>query len=262
MHEFIDLTRYPLDRPDSAAFVELVRSARDELDRTGMFNLPGFLKPKAIARAVTEVTPVLATASFRHARSHNIYFRKSIPGLGADHPALRSFDTVNHTICTDQLAGMVMRQLYEWPAFAAFLAVTMEKPALYTMDDPISGVNVMAYHAGEALNWHFDRSEFTTTLLLQAPQSGGAFEYRTALRTDYDPNYDGVARLLAGQDPDARLLQVAPGTLNVFRGKNTAHRVTPVVGSVPRVISVFSYYDRPGVSFSDEERVGFYGRTG
>ncbi|KAG1702812.1 50S ribosomal protein L21 [Nymphon striatum] len=29
----------------------------------------------------------------------------------------------------------------------------------------------MAYKEGETLNWHFDRSEFTTTLLLQAPQS-------------------------------------------------------------------------------------------
>ena len=89
----------------------------------------------------------------------------------------------------------------------------MEKPALFTMDDPLARLNVMTYGCGEALNWHFDRSEFTTTLLLQAPEGGGAFEYRSDLRSDGDPNYDGVARLLAGADPSVRQLALAPGTL-------------------------------------------------
>ena len=56
-------------------------------------------------------------------------------------------------------------------------------------------------------------------------------------------------------------LTLAPGTLNVFRGKNTPHRVTPVEGPHQRIIAVFSYYDRPGVRFSAEEQRGFYGRA-
>ena len=28
------------------------------------------------------------------------------------------------------------------------------------------------------------------------------------------------------------------------------------------MIAVFSYYERPGVLFSEEERIGFYGRAG
>ena len=120
----------------------------------------------------------------------------------------------------------------------------------------------MAYRAGERLNWHFDRAEFTVTLLLQAPDAGGAFQYRSGLRSEADPNYEGVARLLAGRDEHAQTLPLAPGTLNVFKGKNTAHRVTPVEGRRPRIIAVFSYYERPDVSFSDAERLGFYGRTG
>jgi hypothetical protein len=151
--------------------------------------------------------------------------------------------------------------LYEWPEFARFLAATMGKPALYTMDDPLARVNTMAYGPGEALNWHFDRSEFTTTLLLQAPEAGGDFEYRSDLRSEGDPNYDAVARLIQGLDPEVRRLTLRPGTLNVFRGRNTAHRVTPVAGARNRIISVFSFYDRPGVRFTAEEQVGFYGRA-
>lgn len=56
-------------------------------------------------------------------------------------------------------------------------------------------------------------------------------------------------------------MTLRPGTLNVFRGKHTAHRVTPVEGSRERMVAVFSYYEQPGVLFSAEERTGFYGRA-
>ncbi len=262
MRDILDLDRYPLDRPDSAGTRALVARCQAGLAADGMFNLDGFLKPGALTRAVAEVKPVLDSASFTHRRSHNIYFRNDLPGLAPDHPALRLCETVNHTICADQIAGTVLMRLYQWPPFAAFLAAVMDKPELYTMADPLARVNVMAYRDGEALNWHFDRSEFTTTLLLQAPESGGGFEYRTGLRSEGDPNYDGVARLLEGSDPEVETLHLAPGALNVFRGKNTAHRVTPIAGARERIIAVFSFYERPGVLFSDEERIGFYGRAG
>jgi hypothetical protein len=123
-------------------------------------------------------------------------------------------------------------------------------------------VNVINYKPGETLNWHFDRSLFTTTLLIQAPDAGGEFEYRGNLRGDQDPNYDGVARLLGGADPGIRVNPLAAGTLNVFAGKNTLHRVSTVRGRRDRLIAVYSYYEQPDVLFSDRERIGFYGRAG
>jgi hypothetical protein len=262
MRDIIDLDRYPLDQPASAAWAALVTEAKAQLAADGMFNLPGFLTADALEAATAALMPTFATESFTHARRHNIYFRKSIPDLPPDHPALAEVETINRTLCADQMAGNPVMALYDWPLFAAFLAHVMDKPALYTMDDPLARVNAMNYAEGQGLNWHFDRSEFTTTLLLQAPRAGGLFEYRSDLRTAEDPNYDGVARLLRGQDPELKAITLAPGTLNVFRGKNTAHRVTPVEGDVDRIIAVFSFYDRPGVRFTPEEQKGFYGRVG
>ena len=240
MQENLDLDRYPLDQPGTPAWDAMVAKAKAELAETGMFNLPGFLKPAAQRAAVVELAPRFAGESFTHARKHNVYFRKEVPGLAADHPALTLFETINKTLCGDQIGGSI-KALYEWP--------------------PLARVNAMQYGAGEGLNWHFDRSEFTTTLLLQAPEAGGAFEYRTDLRSAEDPNYDGVARLLTGQDPDLQSITLEPGTLNVFRGKNTAHRVTPVQGDTTRIIAVFSFYEKPGVRFTEEEQRGFYGRA-
>ena len=51
------------------------------------------------------------------------------------------------------------------------------------------------------------------------------------------------------------------GTLNIFKGKNTLHKVTTCTGAQSRFVAVFSYYERPGVRFSREEQIGFYGRA-
>ncbi|MGI4839966.1 MAG: HalD/BesD family halogenase [Janthinobacterium lividum] len=261
MNNVIDLQRYPLDREGTEEWTALVHRAREDLQRDGMFSLEGFVLAEQVQRAAAQIQPIMASQSHTHKRSHNIYFKPQIPELPADHPALRSVETVSHTLCADQLQDTLVTAVYEYPGLVAFLAAVMEKTALHVMTDPLARVNVMSYCQGETLNWHFDRSEFTTTLLLQAPDQGGEFQYRSDLRSNDDPNYAGVAQLLEGHDPKVQSLQLQAGTLNVFRGKNTAHRVTPVRGQRERMVAVFSYYEKPGVMFTAEEQIGFYGRA-
>jgi len=262
MNHLLDLDRFPLNNPQSAPGRQLIESCRRELADQGMFSLIGLVRPAAIARIVADVAPIFETGAFHHKRRHNIYFDDAIAGLDPDHPALTRFDTSNRTICADQIAATALCQIYEWPPLADFLAAVMGQPRLYPMADPLAKTNVLAYGPSEALNWHFDRAEFTTTVMLQATESGGAFQYRRDLRSADDPNYDGVARLLTDQDDAVETLNLKPGTLNVFQGKYTAHRVTPVTGGSDRMIAVFSYFERPDVIFSEAERLGFYGRTG
>jgi len=260
MRDILDLDRYPLDQPGSPAYAALVASCRTALEEYGMFNLDGFVRPAAVGRAAAELLPRSENSSYTHQRRHNVYFVDGVEGLPADHPALRQFETVHHTLCDDQLAGTLVHQIYEWQPLVDFIAAAMDKPRLFVMADPLARLNVMDYRPGEALNWHFDRSQFTTTLLIQAAEAGGEFEYRSDLRSDTDPNYEGVARMLRGEDPAVQVNPLAGGTLNVFKGRNTLHRVSTVRGTRKRLIAVFSYYDRPGVMFSREERIGFFGR--
>jgi hypothetical protein len=256
----LDLDRYPLHKVGTPAWQALVDRCKADIAANGMFNLEGLLRVEAVEKCVAEVKPVMDTLSFVHTRDHNIYFLKSIPGLPEDHPALTKTKTINHTVCADQIPQSLVMYIYEWAPMIMFLAATMEKTALFPMRDPLARVNVMAYREGEQLNWHFDRSEFTTTLLLQAPEEGGDFVYRTDLRTADDPNYDGVGKLLRGADSHVKILKLSAGTLNVFKGRNTAHKVSTVRGQKERMIAVFSYYEKPGVVFTREEQIGFYGR--
>jgi len=260
MQDIIDLDRYPLDQPGSAAWQALVDQCQASLARDGLFNLPGFMHPDALTTVLDHVHPRMARESFHHSRWHNIYFKEVVEGLHPDDPALRKVETANHTLCHDQMRGTALDQLYLWPEFATFLAAVMDQPQLFVMDDALAGLNVMEYRPGEALNWHFDRSIFTTTLLLQEATDGGLFEYAKDLRSDDDPNHAGIAQLLEGEIAPTRLRQGA-GTLNVFLGVNTAHRVTPVGPGTSRIVAVLSHYDTPGRSFSPEEQMGFFGRV-
>ncbi len=261
MRGIIDLEAYPLDQPESNAYVTLVERCRADLESGGMFNLSGFLKPEALQKSVCEVTPVLEKDSFLHHRRHNIFFKDEVPGLTADHPAMREFDSINHTVCADQIEGSVLKKIYEYEAFVQFLADTMGKLCLYPMNDPLARFNVMATREGEALNWHFDQSEYTTTIMLQASNEGGELEYCPELRTQDDPNFEGVVRLVKGDSSRNKIVTLTPGTLNVFRGVNTPHRVTTVGGERERIMAIFAYYEQPGVTFTDDMRVGFYGRA-
>ena len=76
-----------------------------------------------------------------------------------------------------------------------------------------------------------------------------------------DPNYDGVPRLLAAQNPEVRSLPLRPGTLNVFAGRYAAHRLQPVEGGRTRLVAILTFMDEPQVMFRPDDRHQFYGRT-
>ena len=260
MDELLDLEAFPVDRPGCREYARLVDRCRRSLANGGMFNLPGFVRQSCLDSCIQLLQPDMASRSFHHKRDHNIYFQDEIDGVDKDHPSMTRFSTSNRTLCADQLTDNPLTLIYEWQPLIDFLAAVMGMKTLHVMKDPLARLNVMAYSEGDALNWHFDRSEFTITLLLQRPDAGGIFEYRTGLRTTDDPNYEGVAALLLDIDPQKRAINPEPGTLNVFLGANTPHRVTKVEGSKERLVAVFSYYDTPNVVFTPKERIGFYGR--
>ena len=257
----IDLGKYPIHQLDSTTGIELVDRFRSELKTTGVLTLSGFLRRSVVEECVAQLSPIIEKESFVHNREHNIYFDDDLDKVAADASVMARMHTTSLTVCGDQITSSVLWDLYQWQPMIDFIAAIVGKDRLYPMDDPLAGLNIKSMRNGDVTNWHFDRSEFTITLLLQQPTSGGVFQVRRNLRSDGDPNYSGVGKLLEGEDREVRSFHPEPGTLTVFLGKHSAHRVSPVAGSRKRIVAVFSYFDSPGVRFSDEDRIQFYGRS-
>ena len=141
-----------------------------------------------------------------------------------------------------------LKDLYYWPPMQQFVADIVGEPKLYPSDDPYQPVNVLCQGNGDRSAWHFDsHNAFTMTLMLQAPESGGYFEMAPNTRSDSEPNYSGVTQLLLGEEKKVVKVSRAEGELVIFRGCNSAHRVTPIEGNRLRLMCVMVYETEPGV---------------
>jgi len=96
--------------------------------------------------------------------------------------------------------------------------------------------------------------------MLQEPLAGGAFEFVPMLRTADGKNPRGVAALLAGDRTGVRMMSPEPGTLALFRGHLSPHRVTAIEGSTQRINAVLAYSDMPDARLTASARRIFFGR--
>ena len=260
IEDIFDLDSYPLDRPDSDDYAELVAVSKSEWRTTGSFDLPGLIREAAVAHAAAELRQPMASAAYRHRQQHNIYFTDDTDVIPGDIAEARLV-TSHQTLTCDQMAGSIIRSVYECNPLRHFIRRVLDLRKLYRMADPMACLNVMAYADGDQLGWHFDRAKFAVTILLQEPIDGGQFEYRRGLRTADDPNYEGVRRVLADQDGEIRQTITSPGTMTVFSGFGSPHRVAPVIGEKERMMAVLSYMEEPDYAYGPEDRMRFYGRT-
>lgn len=251
----IDTDRHPITDPDYAA------SCRARLDAEGALVLDGFFDPTAVVEVV-EAFAGREGEAFYAASTHNVYLTPPDPELDAGHPFNRQVLSTKGLLADDQIpARSPLRDVYGDPSFRTFLAEVLGIDEVFPYDDELSSINVHFAAAGQELGWHFDNSSFAVTMLLQAPEAGGEFEYVADVRdTDAgDQAFDRVEGVLDGEEP-VETLRFDPGSLVLFRGRNAIHRVTPVVGDRTRMLVVFAFNDQPGVRLSPSALETFYGR--
>jgi len=158
-------------------------------------------------------------------------------------------------------AAAPIRRLYESDDLTAFIAAVLGKRVLYRSADPLDALEIAVFGDGDELGWHFDNSEFSVTVMYSESEAGGHFDYYPWLRGEHDENYPGVQKVLLGDQGGVISLPGSPGTLAVFRGQHALHRVTPVSGPRPRINSVLTYGERPGMKLNRLTQELFYGRT-
>ena len=257
----VDLRRYPIHEPGGQACRDLVQDCRDQLRDHGVARLPGFLAPAAVSEMITEAGQ-LAGQAWASDQSHTVYFEPSDDSAGADHPRALLQHSAKKAIAYDLIpGGAPIRRLYESADLTGFIAAVLGKQVLYRSADPLDALEIAIFGDGDELGWHFDNSEFSVTVMYAEAEAGGHFDYYPRLRGEHDENYAGVRKVLLGDPGGVVRLPSSPGTLAVFRGQHALHRVTPVGGPRPRINSVLSYGERPGMKLNRLTQELFYGRT-
>ena len=261
--DLVDLDRYPITGLDSAKGRVMIRDVRRAMDETCICALPEFLRPEALARMVQEAE-ALAPLAYRGPTEASPYFfnyaTDQLGALPADHPRRRKTPRRLSQIAYDLIPpGAAIHQLYNWEPLAQFLAAAIGVERLYRSADRFQALNISVMEDGGCQQWHFDTNEVNITLLLQAAESGGEFEYVPLIRSQADENFDAVKRVLDGDRSGVVQLAQEPGMLVLFKGHHSLHRVAPMQGKRRRLQTVLAHNTRPGVVGSAESNILHYG---
>lgn len=259
--DLVNLDRYPIHDLTSNDRKNVITDCQKQLAECGACVLPGFLKSEAIAQLIRQ-SLVLEPEARRTAWLLNTYSEKADKKYEANHPRRRRFAASLKTLAYDQIPKEdLINLLYECDAVTDFIRDALGLATLYRYTDEFQSLNITYMGDGDQLAWHYDLNDFVVTLLLQAPEHGGEFEYAPNIRNKDlgEENYPDVHDLFEGKNVNNKLMSQEPGTLVLFQGINSMHRVRCVYGPIQRITAIMGYHRQPDYKSKDLINAYLYG---
>jgi hypothetical protein len=224
----------------------------------GLVLLPKFVRKPALQEMVSEARAQCHDAWVCDSL-HDVHLRTTPPFDGP------TGKTTVGSVAYDRLSPHgALVNLYssdELTKFVAAVCCGVDRP-LYRLADPLGACSVNVFAPGQGHFWHYDESPFTTTLMLQPASSGGAFEVAQVgdglhcgeelapVPTEDKPKGNGPVKLT-----------FEPGTLSIFGGSSSLHRVTENTGDDSRLVAVLCFSETAGKVNSEAVRELFWGRN-
>ncbi len=259
--ELINLARYPLTDRGSPVLAAQIETLRASLKKTGAAEAPAFLSTRGLARCIADAE-ALALQQYKSVGEGTAYLEEPAATWSKDHPrAIRQRYSVG-VVAYDQFpADSPVRCLYEWRPVVEFVSAVLERAPLYQYADPMGALNLAVMGHGDELQWHYDQTDFVVSLALRDADVGGDFEVAPKLRSAMDENYPGVSRVLEGCTDEVTRLPMTPGTLLIFAGRHSLHRVSPIAGATERLVALLGYDTRPDTKSTPHLQRKRYGRV-
>lgn len=256
----IDLERYPLHDLDGTTGQRLIDECRRQLAEDGCVVLKRFVPDHAVARLERETERLSPEAHYNQTET-NPYNSDGDPGLPASHPRNRFADRTNGFVAGDRIDGdTIIRQVYENPQFQRFIASVVDMEEIHEYADPLAGLVINVLREGCQHPWHYDTNEFIVTMMTRQSHGGGRFEYVPGIRSPEGENFDEVEKVIDGDHSRVKSLELQPGDLQIFFGRYSLHRVTPVEGDKERHTVIFAYAKEPGFIGRPERAQRIFGR--
>lgn len=250
----VNLIKHPLED------LNYSKNCKEKLDLNGALVMDNFLTDESLDYLQNESRKLRQLAFFCY-QNHNAYLLESEPSLPAVH--IRNLDQTSDKGCVthDQIPlNSPLRTLYEWPCFRVFLEVVLGN-LIFPYTDNLSSININYFERGQQLGWHYDNASFAVTLMIQAPLEGGDFQYLEQVRNyeDSNQNFTKTEDVVKGKIP-FKTLTISDGALVLFRGRNSLHRVAPVISNQSRILVTLNFNTEPGIMLSELARMTFFGR--
>jgi hypothetical protein len=237
-----------------------VDAGRAQMRKTGACEIPNFIRPSALGQFVDDARS-LAPLAHPSGGLGTVYLGFPDESFPTDHPRQWLGPYAVGAVAYDLFPpDSPIRLLYECNELMRFVAAILGLDAIYRYADPLGALNLAVMNDDDQLQWHFDQTDFVVSLALQDADVGGDFEVAPQIRRAEDERYEDVASVLVGERDRVVTLPMTPGTLLVFAGRHSLHRVSPIEGTTPRLVALFGYDTKPGTMSSDLLKAVRYGR--
>jgi len=257
----VNIGDYPITEPGSDQYRSVVEEARVSLAKHGYAELSGFVSPHFVDW-LTRDAEALAPSAYRSVGKGTAYLAAPDAGVEPGHPLRHMMPFGVRVVAYDAIPyKSPLRLLYESPELTAFIGAIVNRGELHPYGDPFGALNLAVMGEGDELQWHYDQTDFVVSLAIQTSESGGTFDVVPLMRTADDERFDLVKALFEGDESQVVTLPMTPGTLLVFEGRNSIHRVSPIRGEKLRHVGLLAYDTVPDRQGSGALRQTRYGRT-
>ena len=259
LEQLIDLDRYPIHDLSSPIRAELIDYCRAQLADDGCVVVSALLLEASTNAMAQEATRLLPNA-YCSTDHHNPYFTN--PSDDSTTPEGFTQERTSAYIVSDKVeANSVLRQLYDSDVILHFISECLNVGSIYRWADTLARCPYGVMQDGDYFPWHFDGNDFTVTMLVQAPENGGVFEYIPRVRAPHDENTDKVMAVLQGDREGVKQLPLQRGDMQIFKGRYSMHRVTHVSGQDIRVVAIPAYVQDPYTVTNAYHAECLYGRS-
>ena len=230
------------------------------LKTKGILVFKDFISKTILNEMVIEAN-LLKSKSFQSSSNYNVYVKPQDLAYPKNSARNRIMNTTKKCVPNDLISDKsFLMKIYNSTKIQRFFCSILGVKHLYPYADKLSSVNINYYEPGDALDWHFDNSDFTITLLIKNCKKGGTYQYFTDMRYNQDgsENYNLVEDILDNKI-SPNIQSAFEGDLMIFKGNKSLHRVTRVIDG-ERILVTFNYNTQKGIPLSEQSRKTFFGR--
>lgn len=257
----VDTDRYPLDDLGSERAAELIGRARAQLAEKGYAELDGFVTAAGVGALVADaerLAPLAHTSgglgtAYLHLPDGTHPEGHPMEWLGPYEVGAVPYDLFPY--------DSPLRRLYESEPVMRLIEAILDRGRIFPYGDQFGALNLAVMDEGDELQWHFDQTDFVVSLAIRSSEAGGEFEVSPLVRGADDERFDDVAAVLGGDPSTVEVVAMHPGTLLIFEGRHSLHRVSPIEGPVTRLVGLLAYDTKPGTVGTELLRLVRYGRS-
>lgn len=273
----INYSEYPIDAASTSEYAAMIKICKEQLRVQGFVSLKNFLDSRCVSSLVSSILDLEQLGvGFYSTERHNVFLEDNAKESSSTDQGAKSLHPRHIQLKSSKLlinANDLVRKapeldiLFQSTAFLHFIRDVLQLN-LYPSSDEYGKYYANIFNKGDGLNFHFDRSEFSISLILQPADDGGRFQFVPNSReivegwSEMPLNTEDLRSAIAASSSKYTLEEpdLAAGDFYLFRGQNSLHRVSEITTG-KRINVILTFNTEPDVMLNNYTLQKFFGVT-